>query len=82
MQLLRMCVGQFLAEYVPCGVISSFLKFYAMTQYVFRVAKYHKKYGFLSYLQNSRATSAHLAAHVCPVLVCPLKAIVRIQFLP
>ena len=37
---------------------------------------------FLSYLQNSTANSAHLAAHFCPVLVCPQKATVRIQFLP
>ena len=35
--------------------------------------------GFLSYLQNSTANSAHLAAHFCPVLVCPPKATVRIQ---
>ena len=38
--------------------------------------------GFLSYLQNSIANSAHLAAHFCPALVCPQKATVRIQFLP
>ena len=38
--------------------------------------------GFLSYLPNSTANSAHLAAHFCPVLVCPQKATVRIQFLP
>ena len=38
--------------------------------------------GFLSYLQNSTANSAHLAAHFCPALVCPQKATVRIQFLP
>ena len=30
--------------------------------------------GFLSYLQNSAANSAHLAAHFCPALVCPQKA--------
>ena len=30
--------------------------------------------GFLSYLQNSTANSAHLAAHFCPALVCPQKA--------
>ena len=29
--------------------------------------------GFLSYLQNSTANSAHLAAHFCPALVCPQK---------
>ena len=38
--------------------------------------------GFLSHLQNSKANSAHLAAHFCPALVCPQKATVRIQFLP
>ena len=38
--------------------------------------------GFLSYLLNSTANSAHLAAHFCPALVCPQKATVRIQFLP
>ena len=38
--------------------------------------------GYLSYLQNSTANSAHLAAHFCPDLVCPQKATVRIQFLP
>ena len=38
--------------------------------------------GFLSYLQNSIANSAHLAAHFCPALVCPQKATVKIQFLP
>jgi hypothetical protein len=38
--------------------------------------------GFLSYLQNSTANSAHLTAHFCPVLVCPQKATVKIQFLP
>ena len=38
--------------------------------------------GFLSYLQNSIANSAHLAAHFCPALVCPQKATVWIQFLP
>ena len=38
--------------------------------------------GFLSYLQNSTANSAHLAANFCPALVCPQKATVRIQFLP
>ena len=38
--------------------------------------------GFLSYLQNSTANSAHLEAHFCPALVCPQKATVRIQFLP
>ena len=27
--------------------------------------------GFFSYLQNSTANSAHLAAHFCPALVCP-----------
>ena len=37
--------------------------------------------GFLSYLQNSTANLAHLAAHFCPTLVCPQKATVRIQFL-
>ena len=37
--------------------------------------------GFLSYLLNSTANSAHLAAHFCPALVCPQKATVRIQFL-
>ena len=37
--------------------------------------------GFLSYLLNSTANSAHLAAHFCPALVCPQKAIVIIQFL-
>ena len=30
--------------------------------------------GFLSYLQNSTANSAHQAAHFCIVLVCPQKA--------
>ena len=35
---------------------------------------------FLSYLQNSTANSAHLAAHFCPALVCPQKANMRIQF--
>ena len=38
--------------------------------------------GFLSYLQNSTANSAHLAAHFCPALDCPQKATMRIQFLP
>ena len=38
--------------------------------------------GFLSYLQNSTANSALLAAHFCPVLVCPQKATVRIRFFP
>ena len=38
--------------------------------------------GFLSYLQNSTANSAHLAANFCPALVCPQKADVRIQFFP
>ena len=38
--------------------------------------------GFLSYLQNSTANSAHLAANFCPALVCPHKATVRIQFFP
>ena len=38
--------------------------------------------GFLSYLQNSTANSAHLAAHFCPALVSPQKVTVRIQFLP
>ena len=38
--------------------------------------------GFLSYLQNSTANSAHLAAHFCTALVCPQKSTVRIQFLP
>ena len=28
--------------------------------------------GFLSYLQNSTANSAHLSAHFCTALVCPL----------
>ena len=37
---------------------------------------------FLSYLQNSTANSAHLAAHSCTALVCPQKATVRIEFLP
>ena len=37
--------------------------------------------GFLSYLQNSTANSAHLPANFCPALVCPQKATVRIQFL-
>ena len=37
--------------------------------------------GFLSYLLISTANSAHLAAHFCPALVCPQKAIVIIQFL-
>ena len=37
--------------------------------------------GFLSYLQNSTANSAHLAAHFCPALIFPQKATVRIQFL-
>ena len=30
--------------------------------------------GFLSYLQNSTATSAHLAANFFPALVCPQKS--------
>ena len=34
----------------------------------------------LSYLQNSTANSAHLAAHFNPALVCPQEAQVRIQF--
>ena len=38
--------------------------------------------GFLSYLQNSTANSAHLAAYFCTALVYPQKATVRIQFLP
>ena len=38
--------------------------------------------GLFSYLQNSTANSAHLAAHFCPALVCPQKSTVRIQFLP
>ena len=38
--------------------------------------------GFLSYLQNSKANSAHLAADFCPALVCPQRALMRIQFLP
>ena len=38
--------------------------------------------GFLTYLQNSTANSAHLAANFCPALVCPQKATVRIQFSP
>ena len=48
--------------------------------------KYAKKLnshdGFLSYLLNSTANSAHLAAHFCPAQVCPHKATMRIQFLP
>ena len=51
-----------------------------------RIPKIWKKLnphdGFLSYLQNSTANSAHLAAHFCPALVCPQTATVRIQFLP
>ena len=50
-----------------------------------RIPKIWKKLnphdGFLSYLHNSTANSAHLAAHFCPALVCPQKATVRIQFL-
>ena len=50
-----------------------------------RIPKIWKKLnshdGFWSYLQNSTANSAHLAAHFCPALVCPQKATVRIQFL-
>jgi hypothetical protein len=38
--------------------------------------------GFLSYLQNNTANSAHLAAHFCPAFVCPQKKTMRIQFLP
>ena len=38
--------------------------------------------GCFSYLQNSTANSAHLAAHFCKALVCPRKATMRIQFLP
>ena len=37
--------------------------------------------GFLSYLQNSTANSAHLAAHFCPALDCPQKATGKMQFL-
>ena len=44
--------------------------------------KLNSQDGFLSYLQNSTANSAHLAAHFCPALVCPQKATVRIKFLP
>ena len=36
--------------------------------------------GVLSYLQNSTANSAHLAAHFCTVLVCPQKATVIFNF--
>jgi hypothetical protein len=39
-------------------------------------------FGFLSYMQNSTANPAHLAANFCPALVCPQKATVRIQFFP
>jgi hypothetical protein len=42
--------------------------------------KFHD--GFLSYLQNSTANSAHLAAHFFPALVCPEKATMRNQFIP
>ena len=34
--------------------------------------------GFLSYLQNSTANSAHLEANFCPALLCPQKATMRI----
>ena len=47
--------------------------------------KFNSHYGFLSYLQNSTANSAHLTAHFFPISVCParpLKATVRTQFLP
>ena len=43
--------------------------------------KLNSHIGFLSYLQNSTAHSAHSVAHFCPALVCPEKATVRIQFL-
>ena len=44
--------------------------------------KLNSRDGFLSYLQNSTANSAHVAADFCPALVCPQKATKRIQFLP
>ena len=43
--------------------------------------KFNSHDGFLSHLQNSTVNSAHLAVHFCPVLVCPQKATMRIQFL-
>ena len=38
--------------------------------------------GFLSYLQNSTASSAHLVVLFSPALVSPQEATARIQFLP
>ena len=60
-----------------------FLDYWNTRKSVWRIwQRFSSHDGFSSYLQNSTANSAHLAAHFCPALVCPQKGIVRIQFLP